>query len=206
MTPDAHDLNRLAAFAEGRLDPDQRRRMTAHLASCAECRTILAALVREGGVGQTPAVRPVEQRRSLFGALRARPRVALPVAATIVVAVLAAGLLRVRTAPRPAQPVAPSAAPSIAPVPDDRTQGLLARREVPPRKVDGKRFRLVAGEWVDADYDVAAALPVVVVNTPGQRTRLLAGEPGLRPFAALGDRVTVVFHGTVYRFGDSSSR
>jgi Ca-activated chloride channel family protein len=66
--------------------------------------------------------------------------------------------------------------------------------------VAGKTFRLVFGEWIDADFDGSALLPEVSVSTPEERSALLARIPALVPYAALGERVLVVHDGTVYRF------
>jgi hypothetical protein len=38
------------------------------------------------------------------------------------------------------------------------------------------------------------------VNGPDQRSSLLSRLPALAPYAALGERVLVVYEGTVYRF------
>ena len=78
--------------------------------------------------------------------------------------------------------------------------GPLARRGGLTRNVAGKTFYLVAGEWVDAAYDPAAALPAKDVAGTAGRAAVLEKSPGLRRYAALGDGVTVVFEGTVYRF------
>jgi hypothetical protein len=218
-----HDLNLLAAFAEDRLDPDERRRVTEHLAACLECRGTLAALAH--GVPTTSAT---VGRRG--GSLLRRPQVWRPVAASVVVATgVAVRLLTVRpttppdatgsgavpstatapanpnppaasTAPAPAVPRAPSTgvqgpAPSVATSTDD----LRARRGA-ERTIAGKTFHLVAGEWIDAGYDRVGDLPVVEVRTPEERTALLRRLPRLAPYAALGTRVTVVFDDVVYRF------
>jgi hypothetical protein len=68
------------------------------------------------------------------------------------------------------------------------------------RRVAGKRFRLVSGEWIDADFDSAHFLPEVNVSSADERAALLARLPALTPYAALGERVLVVHEGTVYRF------
>jgi len=82
---------------------------------------------------------------------------------------------------------------------DTLDPGLLVTRGG-GRRVAGKTFRLAAGEWVDASFDPAAGLPISDVNGPDQRSSLLARLPALAPYAALGERVLVVFEGTVYRF------
>ena len=73
------------------------------------------------------------------------------------------------------------------------------------RRVGDKRFRLVAGEWIDAAYDPMDARPVVAVTTPAERAVLLERLPALRPFADLGERVIVVHGGSVYKFGRTES-
>lgn len=201
---DGHDLNRVAAFAEGKLAAAERSRMIAHLASCAECRAIVAALVRGGAVGESVAGRDVARPRwSPLAAFRLPMVASLPIAATLVIALVGLGLFRARTAPHIA---APSVAPAGVPVPPDRAEDLATRRDVPVREVGGKRFRLLAGEWIDTEYDAAAARPVVIPTTAEQRSELLARVRGLKAFGALGDRFTVVLNGTVYRFGEPSSR
>ena len=81
--------------------------------------------------------------------------------------------------------------------PDD--PGLLVTRGA-GRRVAGKTFRHTAGQWIDADFDAKAGLPITDVKGPDQRSSLLVRVPGLAPYAALGERVVVVFEGTVYRF------
>lgn len=66
--------------------------------------------------------------------------------------------------------------------------------------VNGKMFRLVAGEWIDSAYDPVALLPVQDIAGPDARTSLLERMPSLAQYAALGPRVIVVFEGVVYRF------
>ena len=66
--------------------------------------------------------------------------------------------------------------------------------------MNGKTFRLVAGEWIDSAYDPPALLPVRDLVGPDARTDVLARIPALAPYAALGANVTVVHEGVVYRF------
>ena len=68
------------------------------------------------------------------------------------------------------------------------------------RRAGGKTFRLVAGEWVDTGFDSTASLPTMLIQGPDERAAVVQRLPALRPYAALGDRVVVVFEGTVYRF------
>jgi hypothetical protein len=77
-------------------------------------------------------------------------------------------------------------------------EGLLARRGG-VRRVAGKAFRPVGGEWVDMSYERTAGLPEVEIGGPDERGRILSRLPALAPYFALGDRVVVVFEGTVYR-------
>src|SRR5947199_7361223 len=54
MQTDPHDLNRLAAYVEGRLSEAESAGVTAHVTACVDCRTILAAYARAvaaGGAG-----------------------------------------------------------------------------------------------------------------------------------------------------------
>ena len=77
--------------------------------------------------------------------------------------------------------------------------GLLLRRSG-ERQVGRKSFQSAAGEWIDREYEPIAGLPVIEVTTREARGSLLARVPALRPYAALGPRVTVVHDGTVYKF------
>jgi hypothetical protein len=66
------------------------------------------------------------------------------------------------------------------------------------KRVAGKAFRPVGREWVDMSYEPAAGLPEVDIGGPDERRRILSRLPALAPYFALGDRVVVVFEGTVY--------
>jgi hypothetical protein len=110
-------------------------------------------------------------------------------------------------APRDINLPAPPAQPS--PTPQGRTTGApsggaaqpdLAVRRGGERKVDGKTFRLVAGAWIDASFDPLAALPTRDVVGAEARASLLASDPVLAKYAALGPRVLVVHEKVVYRF------
>lgn len=78
--------------------------------------------------------------------------------------------------------------------------GLLVKRGAVQRHAGGKSFRLVAGEWVDTGFDSTASLPTMLIQGPDERAAVVRRLPALGPYAALGDRVVVVFEGTVYRF------
>jgi hypothetical protein len=93
-----------------------------------------------------------------------------------------------RSTPAP-QPPAPAA--------DD-----LTTRRSGVRELGGKTFRLVAGEWVDSDYDPLGLFPVENIG-PEARASLLDRIPELKPYAALGPNVLVVHRGVVYRFSAS---
>lgn len=192
-----HDLNRLAAFVEQRLEPAERAAVVQHLATCAECRDVVAGLTREG-VGLHAA-----KRRAL------RTSVWLPIAASIVLVIgaswFAAGRLQA-PANEPEPPPAPSTTPSppqnpavVTPKPPPADPGTTVRSGA-EREAGGRRFRLEAGTWIDTGYDQFALLPVVDVKTAAERDALLAKNPALKPFLDLGPRVTVVHQGTVYRF------
>ena len=62
------------------------------------------------------------------------------------------------------------------------------------------RSRMTGGEWLDTSFDLQTALPTVIARGPDERAALLQRVPALAPYAELGDRVTVVWQGTVYRF------
>ena len=68
------------------------------------------------------------------------------------------------------------------------------------QQINGKTFRLVAGEWIDSAYDPLAALPVQEITGSEARTALLARLPVLSQYAAIGPRVTVAHDGIVYQF------
>lgn len=70
----------------------------------------------------------------------------------------------------------------------------------PIQTVNGKTFILQAGVWTDTTYnpDDTAATRVSVVFFSDAYFDLLAEQPDLADFFALGDRVIVVIDGTVY--------
>ncbi len=208
-----HDPGLLAAYLEGRLDSGERDVLTTHLAGCAECRQALALLARAAHAGLIPRPRPVAWPDF------ARHRLWLPVAAALVIAV--ATVTRVNWSPTPVGETRPSPAPpgasmspppapseaapspvssvgSPAPPAEALDPGVLVKRGA-GRRVAGKTFRLAKGEWIDASYDPEAGLPITDVNGP-ERSSLLSRLPALAPYAALGERVLVVFEGTAYRF------
>ena len=183
---DPHDLNLLAASLEDRLDDQERAGLTLHLAGCAECRQTLALLARAGAEERLSLI------RGRFGRL---PRhVWLPLAASLFIAVSLAGWLY---RPLPREGLERTTHPL-----DER---LLLKRGG-ERQAAGKTFRLVAGEWIDAAFDPGQALPTVVVSGADERSALLSRLPDLAPYAALGERVVVVFEGTVYRFTPTETR
>lgn len=192
------DFDALAAFADDRLSPSERAQAAEHLVSCARCRTIVAELVRS---------RNAAPRQASWSRV-------LPLAASLAV-VVAGGvyLISGNRAPEPAAPPVsappspsqpPPAAPDIpsplvtpspattlpaSPAPPDRT------RAAGTRTVDGREFRLVAGEWIDAGYRISDLLPAIDI----QSTKELAKFPALNAFRELAPRFTVVIDGTVYR-------
>lgn len=211
-----HDPGLIAAYIEGRLQGEERTRFTDHLAGCAECRGTLALLAREASALGGPAL-----GGDVRGNIAASPAVWLPVAAALIVATVV-GLRSGWFSPPEARPslstsspaltsIAPSARPPrpslVSPVPQatpapavsGRIDESLLLKRGGERRVAGKTFRLVAGEWRDAAFDPTAGLPVVEVQ-PLDRAERLSRIPGLAPYAALGPRVVVVFEGTVYRF------
>lgn len=194
------DLNALAAQAEGRLGPAESEALLDHLSGCSACRDTAALMAR------ALAADPSAARRRIPSAARW-----LALAATLVLATIV-GLRvtreRPETTPAPAPPATsvppaspvPGAAPEVspaaaatAPAPPDRKRGGS------DRKIAGKTFRLVAGEWVDAAYEPAAGLPAVEASGLQARRRLLEEHPALMPYLTAGDRVLVVLDGRVYR-------
>ena len=209
MEESPHDINLLAAHLEDRLDEQEKKGLLEHLAVCPECRATLAMLAREADllprpVGVGPASRVSRWPLPV--------RVWLPLAATLVVAV--AALTRLggwappdeghMAVPSPKANASPTPPASSAPAGDRGARPREARVPIlrgAERKVAGKTFRLVFGEWIDTEFDPAAALPSVDVKTSEESSALLARIPALAPYAALGERVLVVHQGTVYRFG-----
>lgn len=200
-----HDPGLLAAYAEGRLDAGERRAMTLHLGACADCRRALAMLARAGAL---PIAAP-------------RKPVAIPVwlalAATVILATLAVRrpdgpLASVverggeTVASAPATPSAPlpaiveEAPPARVPADDPMLDPALLVKRGPVRQAGGKTFRLRAGEWVDTAFESTASLPTLLIQGADERAAVVNRRPGLRPYAALGERVVVVFDGSVYRF------
>lgn len=206
-----HDPGLLAAYVEGRLDEEERRALTVHLGACADCRQALAMLARAAGV------LPLAAKRRVVAA-----PVWLALAATVILATFAVRRLdgpvggRIEGGPGSARigaalssPTPPAPGPAIveasprASVPaGDRMldPGLLVKRGAAPRHVGGKSFRLVAGEWVDTGFNPTASLPTMLIKGPDERAAVVQRLPALGPYAGLGDRVVVVFEGTVYRF------
>lgn len=188
MQKPMHDLEMLAAFIEGRLDGPDKDRMVAHLAACPECRRTLAQLGRamaEGGLAKGA-------KQSAGGGLRwSNARIWLPVAASVLVGAFAWFQL---AAPPPGERAAAEAsgAGPAGEAPGEKRSG--------GRRIAGKTFRMDSGQWVDTGFDPAAGLPVVAVRGSEQRKDALARVPELAPYLELGDRVLVVWQGTVYRF------
>lgn len=220
MSSTEHDLNVMAAYVENRLDAHERLRMVEHLASCIDCRSTLAAYTRVSG--SVSEASPLRAGQKWFR----RPGVWLPIAATVALTTVAVvGVLQPRPVDERSSVTAVTSSPTAPASPADRDLPLesgpaplgtrsgnaairsspgqddLSRRRGGERVVDGKTFRLVVGEWVDQAYDPFAMLPEVAVRTAEQRAALIQQIPSLRPFAALGARVIVVYDGTVYKFG-----
>lgn len=201
-----HDPGLLAAYVEGRLDEEERRALTVHLGACADCRQALAMLARATGV------LPLAAKRRLV----ARP-VWLALAATVLLATFAVRRLdgpiaggveekpggsvasSIATPPAPPSAIA-QASPSVPADDPMLDPGLLVKRGAVQRHAGGKSFRLLAGEWVDSGFDPTASLPTMQIQGSAARAAVLQRLPALGPFAALGDRVVVVFEGRVYRF------
>lgn len=177
MEDTLHDAGMLAALAEARLDGAERERAVAHVADCLECRRTLAALgsaMADGTLSRTTQRAPGPARWTL-------PQLWLPIVASVLLASFAwfqYATLRQSTM--------------------DGEEPLMKRGAA--RAVAGKTFRMTGGEWLDTSFDVSTALPTVIVRGRDERSAALQRIPDLVPYAELGDRVTVVWNGTVYRF------
>jgi hypothetical protein len=219
------DPNLLAAYLEDRLHETDKQRLLGHLAACVDCRGTLALLGRAASAGGL-SLPPVPQRAPLRPAWRVAVHSWLPLAASLAIATAIAVRLvpRSPTAPgpravEPASPPkqdfrsSPAAEPSVTsnhasapgsegphrPPPGAIDESLLVKRGA-TRRVGERTFRSVAGEWVDTRFDPDAAFPIVTVKGAHEREALLSRIPDLAPYAQLGDRVVVIFEGTVYRF------
>lgn len=184
MTETTHDLESLAALAEGRLDAAERERIQAHLVQCADCRRIVAELGRAMADG---TLKPAGPRAP--AALKSA-RIWLPIAASVLVGTFAWFQLTTNTT-RPTDPAA-----DIGTVSDD---DLLTRRSA-GRQVGNKTFRMSGGAWIDSEIDASRNWPTITVRGADERTELLARIPELAPYTELGHRVVVAWQGTVYRF------
>ena len=207
MDENPHDINLLAAYLEDRLAEQEKKGLVEHLAVCPECRATLAMLARGADLLPRPVAAGSASRVSRWPL---PVRVWLPLAATLVLAVAALTRFPSPKAVVPGETMGRPASPSLTPPassPPAGDRGAPPREarvpilRGPERKVAGKTFHLVFGEWIDTAFDPASALPSVDVKTSEESSALLARIPALAPYAALGERVLVVHQGTVYRFG-----
>lgn len=203
MTMNAeHDLNLIAAYAEDRLSAADRARASAHFAACADCRAVLAGLLRAG----VPDADRKTPRSSWL-----MPALSVAALFLIGIGVSLTWYVRGREIPSPAPkelaaPERPTpGTPTGSPSPGSPStsppavQTPTVKRSGGERNIGGKTFRLVAGEWIDAAYDPFALLPVEIIKTPQERARAVARVPALRAYTPLGPRVTVVVSGVVYK-------
>lgn len=188
MQEPVHDLESLAALVDGRLDDRERERVVAHLSECRECRQTLADLGRAAANGG------LARKARHSGAGRPRwsgMRVWLPIAASVLVGAFAWFQLT----------VPPRGERATADESDVRTaDDVLGATRSGGRRLAGKTFRMASGEWIDASFDPAAGLPIVVIRGSVERAAMLERRPELAPYTELGDRVLVVWQGTAYRF------
>jgi len=187
MTEQVHDLQSLAALAEGRLAANERERVMAHVVQCAECRRTVAELGRAMADGSLK-----ESNRRTSKVLKGA-RVWLPIAASVLVGTFAWFQLTTN-APRPVGSGAPTADAG-----DATDEELLIRRSA-GRKVGDKTFRMSGGVWVDSAFDSSLDWPTITVRGADERSALLARLPELAPYSELGNQVVVTWQGTVYRF------
>jgi hypothetical protein len=178
MQEQVHDLDALAALVEGRLGEQDQQRVMAHLADCAECRRTFARVSRELAAGAVP---------SAGGGGKTRPRLLtsrpwLAIAASLLLVTVGWFYF------------SPNQSTTVG------TSEDLLRRRGAERTVADKTFRLESGVWVDTRFDASAGLESVSVSGPAERAAVLQSNPQLAPYAALGERVVVVWERTVYRF------
>ncbi len=176
MDGQPHDLDALAAFIEGGLDGADRQRVLAHVADCADCRRTLAELGRAAADGGKPLI----AKERITPARWTKPRIWLPIAASVLVGSFAWFLL----------PTSP----------DEPTEDELLVTRSAGQIVAGKTFRLESGVWIDAAFDASRQDSTVTVSGLEERSELLGRIPELAPYTELGDRVIVVWEGTPYRF------
>jgi hypothetical protein len=200
------DFDTLGAYLEGTLEPPERARVEEHLAQCRECRAAVALFARARAIPGR-ANRAVPWLAAAAGILLATAvgvRVASKASSSAPPAPAPAeappatsgapGPPAAREAAAPPEPAA--VAPSVAPAPEEP----LEVRRSGQKTVGEKTFRLIAGEWVDRDYDPDADLETVTVVGSDRRRELLSRVPALARFASIGDRVLVVYESKVYRF------
>lgn len=117
MIPCDASQDAIQASLDGRLDPESRERLEAHLAACADCRAYQAALIQLDGAlsAPTPAPAALLERLELAtpASPRRRPRWAWAAAAGFIVAV---GLGVTTLAPT-TPPTTIASAPNTAEVP-----------------------------------------------------------------------------------------
>lgn len=188
MQEPVHDLESLAALVDGRLDDRERERVVAHLSDCRECRQTLAHLGRAAANG--------DLSRDMGQSGPGRPRwsgarVWLPIAASVLVGAFA--WFQLAGPPGDVRPAAEEPGVGL-------TEEALGGKRSGGLRVAGKTFRMASGEWIDASFDPAAGLPIVVIRGSEERADLLERLPELAPYTELGDRVLVVWQGTAYRF------
>jgi Ca-activated chloride channel homolog len=109
---------------------------------------------------------------------------------------IAAGVAAVRGAAAPAAPTM-----ALDAMESEARAELRAKSErlVETRAVGGKTFYRRGAAWVDGEAELGAALPKKSVKArSADYFALLAAEPGLAKFLALGDRVRVAWKGTLY--------
>jgi hypothetical protein len=184
------DLNAIAALADGRLEEPSRAALVGHLADCAECRGLLAACVGRVGAANQRAAR---WRVPGAGALT-RPRVWLPLAATLTIATI----VGLQVSRRPVAPLSDMPATSVAPPSDPAATSVAPQSDAAATSVaptSDKAATSVAAPAVDPDRMAgppALARPVAPPSAPaedlvakrgagtrevgGRTFRLVAGE------------------------------
>ncbi len=82
----------------------------------------------------------------------------------------------------------------------DESERITIRNSVQNQFVANKSFNNLSNVWTDAEYDAAAKLTEVVVKFGSDEYfKLIEKEKELIPYLSLGEQVTVVHKGKVYR-------
>jgi len=83
---------------------------------------------------------------------------------------------------------------------NDKDKQILIQNSTQNQFVANKNFVNTNGHWVDSDYTAETRLPVVEIKfASDEYFRLTTSDPQLAQYLALGEQVTVVWKGKVYK-------